>query len=224
LRAEAQAEFWAWQDCSLSIRSLHEEHISPTSFVYHFETMGSKAKEMTYVALIRGINVGGSKIVHMEPLRKELGAMGLHDVKTYVQSGNVVFKTPQQACDKLSRQIEEMVSKRFGVSASVIVKTAEDVCAAVKNNPFLKEQGADVTKFHVTFLSAVPQKDALKKLKDLSFPPERFCCVASEIYLECPNGVGQSRLPIQLFEKLLGVRATSRNWRTVNKLAEMCSE
>src|SRR5262249_31777085 len=157
----------------------------------------------------RGINVGGSKIVQMEPLRKELGAMGLHDVQTYVQSGKVVFKTPQQARDNLSRQIEEMVSKRFGVSASLIVKTAEDACAAVKSDPFLKEQGAGVTKFHVTCLSAVPQKDGLKKRKVLSFPPERFCCVASEICLECPNGVGQSRLPIQLFEKLLGVRATS---------------
>ncbi|HEY7098759.1 MAG TPA: DUF1697 domain-containing protein [Terriglobales bacterium] len=179
---------------------------------------------MTYVALLRGINVGGNKIVHMEPLRKELGAIGFRDVKTYVQSGNVIFKAPQQACDKLSKQIEEMVSKRFGLSPSVIVKRAEDICAAVKNNPFLKEKGADVTKFHVTFLSAVPHKEGLMKLRDLSFPPERFCCVGSEIYLECPNGVGQSKLPIQLFEKLLGVRATSRNWRTVNKLAEMCSE
>jgi hypothetical protein len=107
---------------------------------------------------------------------------------------------------------------------SVIVKTAEEIRAAVKNNPFMKEKDVDVSELHVTFLSAAPQKAASNKLEGISFPPERFSCGVSEIFLHCPNGVGQSKLPIQLFEKTLGVRATSRNWRTVNKLLEMTSE
>lgn len=182
-----------------------------------------KSSGCQYVALLRGINVGGHKIVKMDLLRAALEAMGLSDVKTYVQSGNVVFKAPLQASTKLATRIEEMVEKRFGISASVIVKTADEIGAAVKNNPFMKEKDVDVSKLHVTFLSEAPAKAAVKKLEGISFPPERFRFGVSEIFLHCPNGVGVSKLPIQLFEKTLGVRATSRNWRTVNKLLEMTS-
>jgi uncharacterized protein (DUF1697 family) len=94
----------------------------------------------TYVALLRGINVGGHKLIKMDQLRKAFEGLGFADVATYVQSGNVVFKAPQKASDDLSKKIEEMLLRRFIMSVPVIVRTAEEIDEVLKNNPFLKEK------------------------------------------------------------------------------------
>ena len=116
----------------------------------------------TYIALLRGINVGGHKIIKMDQLRKAFEELGFEDVATYVQSGNVVFKSPKKASEDLSRKIEEMLLRRFSMSVPVIVRTAEEVDDVLRNNPFLKERGIDVSRLHVTFLSLTPQKSGLK--------------------------------------------------------------
>ena len=175
----------------------------------------------TYIALLRGINVGGHKIIKMDQLRKAFEGLGFEDVTTYVQSGNVVFKSPKKASVDLSRKIEEMLFQRFSMSVPVIVRTAEEVDDVLRNNPFLKEHGIDVTRLHVTFLSHTPQKAALKGLNEIPVGPDRFHCRGQEIYLHCPNGFGGTKLSINAFEKVLAVGATTRNWNTVNKLFEM---
>jgi uncharacterized protein (DUF1697 family) len=114
-----------------------------------------------------------------------------------------------------------MLLRRFSMSVPVIVRTAEEVGEVLRNNPFLKESGADVSKLHVTFLSRTPQKTAVKGLDVIATGPDRFHCWGQEIYLYCPNGFAGTKLSITRFEKVLAVGATTRNWNTVNKLYVM---
>ena len=137
----------------------------------------------------------------MEQLRESFEELGFEGVSTYVQSGNVVFKEPKKASDNLPRTIEEMLLRRFSMSVSVIVRTAEEVGEVLRNNPFLKERGIDVSRLHVTFLSLTPQKTAIKGLDGIAAGPDRFHCRGQEIYLHCPNGFGGTKLSINVFEK-----------------------
>jgi uncharacterized protein (DUF1697 family) len=178
----------------------------------------------TYIALLRGINVGGHKIIKMDQLRKAFEELRFEDVATYVQSGNVVFKSPRKTSADLSKKIEEMLLRRFNMSVPVIVRTAEEVEDVLRNNPFLKERGIDITKLHVTFLSLTPHNTAMKGLDAIAAGPDRFHCRGQEIYLHCPNGFGGTRLSINAFEKVLAVGATTRNWNTVNRLYEMARD
>jgi uncharacterized protein (DUF1697 family) len=175
----------------------------------------------SYIALLRGINVGGHKIIKMDALREAFVKMGFGDVATYVQSGNVVFKAPMKVSGDLAKKIEEMLLRRFNMTVPVMVRTAEEMRAALRNNPFLKEKGIAPDTLHVTFLSQAPQKTAVKGLDAIAAGPDRFHCCGQEIYLHCPNGFAGTKLSINVFEKLLMVGATTRNWNTVNKLWEM---
>jgi|SRR5579863_926165 len=179
------------------------------------------SSKTTYVSLLRGINVSGHKIIKMEQLRAALEALGFEDVKTYVQSGNVVFRAPMQDSSKLVEKIAEKVLSQFGFSVPVLVKTAEEINAIIKKNPFLKENGIDVSKLHVTFLSSAADRSALKMLDTIAAGPDRFRCSVDAIYLHCPGGYGETKLSNNALEKVLSVRATTRNWNTVKKLYEM---
>ncbi len=178
-------------------------------------------KASTYVALLRGINLGGHKILKMEQLRKMFEVMGFTDVKTYIQSGNVVFKGPAQPTEKLAKQLEEKILRQFGFAVSVLVKTAGEISEIIKKNPLLKEKGIDVAHLHVTFLSCAPDRSVLEILDAVSIAPDRVRCVGAAIYLCCPNGYHATKLGNNVLEKMLKVGATTRNWRTVNKLWEM---
>jgi uncharacterized protein (DUF1697 family) len=175
----------------------------------------------TYISLIRGINVGGHKKVAMEQLRKSVAALGFKNVRTYVQSGNIVFEAPKQSGAAISQMLERVILEAFGHSAAVITKTPEELAKAIEQNPFLKEKGMDVSKLHVTFLSGSPLLSDVKKLDAISSGRDRFRCLADLLYLHLPDGAGNSKLANAPFEKLLSVRATARNWRTVNNLHQM---
>ena len=116
----------------------------------------------TYIALLRGINVGGHKIIKMDQLRKAFEELGFEDVATYVQSGNVVFKSPKKTSADLSRKIEEMLLRRFSMSVPVIVRTAEEIGEVLTNNPFLKERGIDVSQVARYFSLAYSTEDSYK--------------------------------------------------------------
>jgi uncharacterized protein (DUF1697 family) len=178
----------------------------------------------TYIALLRGINVGGHKIIKMDQLRRSFEALGFKNVRTYVQSGNVIFEAAKRSPQKMVAAIERRILDEYGFEVVVIVRTAEEMSRAIEKNPFLREDGIDRTKLHVTFLSHVPARDVLSKLDAVDAGKERFCCLDSEMYLHLPNGAGESKLSITLFERVLSVSATSRNWNTVNKLAELASK
>lgn len=174
-----------------------------------------------HIALLRGINVGGHKIIKMDQLREAFIGIGFTDVATYVQSGNVVFKSPAKMSGDLAKKIEEMMLRRFSMAVPVIVRTAVEMGEVVTSNPFLEESGIDAGRLHVTFLSQTPQKTAVKGLDSIAAGADQFRCRGKEIYLYCPNGYGGTKLSITTFERVLAVGATTRNWKTVNKLWEM---
>ncbi len=174
-----------------------------------------------YIALLRGINLGGHKIVKMDQLRKTFEELGFADVKTYIQSGNVVFKAPTQTPAKLAKRIEEKILGEFGFPVPVVVKTAVEIGEVIANNPLLKEKGIDPARLHVTFLACEPDKSALKALDAAEVAPDQFRCSAQAVYLHCPNGYHATRLGNNVLEKMLKVGTTTRNWNTVNKLWEM---
>jgi uncharacterized protein (DUF1697 family) len=174
-----------------------------------------------YVAMLRGINVGRGKVVKMERLRTSLGSLGFSEVRTYVQSGNVVFESKQKADAELSKKIEAKIQRDFGFAVPVVLKTSKEIEQVVRDNPLVKEKGIDHSKLHVTFLSAAPLAAAVKTLEPLATSRERFRVLNREVYLYCPDGYGISKLNNTMIEKKLSLVATTRNWRTVNALLEM---
>ncbi len=178
-----------------------------------------------YIAMLRGINVGGGqKPVRMEQLRESCGTLGLRSVKTYVQSGNIVFLDERRSPANLSKGISEAILRDFGFRVPVLVKTAKEMEQVIQRNPFLKQTGIDPTKLHVTFLPEAASKGALKGLDELPTKPDRFYAGRQEIYLYCPDGYGKTKLSNAAFEKALSMETATRNWKTVGTLFEMASK
>jgi uncharacterized protein (DUF1697 family) len=173
----------------------------------------------TYVALLRGINLGARNKVAMADLRALFAALGATDVATYLQSGNVVFKSTERRSD-LSRAVEERLRRDLGVDVKVLLRTRRDLALVVARNPF----GArDPASLHATFLAEKPARGRVGTLDPGRSGPDEFRVVGQTVYLHCPNGYGRSKLSNAYFEKQLGVAATTRNWKTVTALAELAS-
>jgi uncharacterized protein (DUF1697 family) len=177
----------------------------------------------TFVALLRGINVGGKTMIKMPELRSLLAEMDFEDVSTYVQSGNVVLKSSLGDARALAAAIEERIAQTFGLDTTVLVRTPADLREVADANPF-RDRETDLTKLHVVFLSDRPAADAVSELDPTRSPPDEFSVRGREIYLHLPNGAGRSKLTIDYFEKRLGVRATARNWKTLTKLVELTND
>ena len=177
-----------------------------------------------YIAMLRGINVSGQKAVRMERLRESCSALGFGSVQTYVQSGNVVFLERERSPSDLFKAIAQAILGDFGFEVSIVIRTSKEMKSMIERNPFLKDRGVDQSKLYVTFLLETPPKGDLKNLQKLSSEADRFHIGRQEIYLYCPGGYGRTKLSNSAFEKALSVRATTRNWKTVNALFEMASK
>ncbi len=177
-----------------------------------------------FIAMLRGVNLGPHKRMKMEKLRSSCEALRLEQVKTYIQSGNVVFRAAKQDPASLAKKMEDRIVQDFGFSSKVVIRTADQMSRVIRNNPLLRRTGVDADKLHVTFLPLVPAAAAIKKLNMLPQQDDQFCCVKAEVYLYCPNGLGQCKLPNNFFEKHLAAGGTTRNWRTVNTLYSMAQE
>jgi uncharacterized protein (DUF1697 family) len=173
----------------------------------------------TWVALLRGINVGGKNILPMEDLVAILEEVGCQDVETYVQSGNAVFRSEEQDASSLSDMIEAAIGESRGFEPGVVVLGSEEVEGAVRSNPFTEAESEPKT-LHVYFLASSPERPDLEALEGIKGYRERFVLDDRVFYLHAPDGVGRSRLAANA-ERLLGVPATARNWRTVRKVMEM---
>jgi uncharacterized protein (DUF1697 family) len=176
------------------------------------------------IAMLRGINVSGHKPVKMEALRKSFEALGFKNVRTYVQSGNVVFEAGKESAADLEGRIEKMIRKDFGYEVPVLVRTAKEMEQILQGNPLAGVEGIDETRLHVTFLADKALKSAARDLEVLVTKPEQIRVSGREIHLYCPNGYGTSKISNTAIEKKLGVGATTRNWRSVNALVEMSRE
>ncbi|HEY6628352.1 MAG TPA: DUF1697 domain-containing protein [Acidimicrobiia bacterium] len=174
------------------------------------------------VALLRGINVGGRARLPMTELRSTLVDLGLRDVETYLQSGNVVLESGDRAVTGLAGRIELAIAETFGLQIRVILREREDLVAVARSHPFLDTE-ADPSRIHVVFLEVVPEADKVAALDPNRSPSDQFEVIGREIYLRYPNGQGRSKLSLDYFERVLGIAGTARNWNTVTKLLEMLS-
>jgi uncharacterized protein (DUF1697 family) len=169
----------------------------------------------TWVALLRGINVGGHKRVAMADLRALLESLGYHDVRTHLQSGNAVFNTGRRRAEDLAAQIASRIDVDLGLEVKVLIRTSKALNAIVEANPF-PAQGADPKELHVAFLSSGPRADGIDR--DV-LPLGEFEIGDRVIYLRLPKGISGSNLPD--WERLLGLSVTTRNWNTVTRLRDI---
>ena len=175
-----------------------------------------------YIAILRGINVTGQKMIKMADLKKMFQGLPFENVRTYIQSGNIVFDTKPNEDQKLGNLIQEAILKTFAFIVPVIVLEEKKLLHVQQHNPFLTGRSEDVTKLHVTFLDSIPDQALVEKLKDAAvFLPDEWIIKENVIYLFCPNGYGKTKLNNNYFENKLKVTATTRNWKTVNELVTM---
>jgi uncharacterized protein (DUF1697 family) len=158
----------------------------------------------------------------MAGLRAALASIGLEEVATYIQSGNVVFRHSTGDAAGLSSAMERCIEEGFGVAARVVLRTRAELAEVARRNPFL-ERGADPAQLHVVFLDREPESGAVAQLDPDRSPPDEFELRGREIYLRLPNGMGRTKLSGDYFERRLSVVATARNWKTVLKLVELAT-
>ena len=171
-----------------------------------------------YVALLRGINVGGKNILPMKDFREILENLGCESVVTYIQSGNAVFRS-SAAGGALSESIATAIDIDFGFRPSVMMVEAADFVAIAAANPYA-DADVEAKHVHISFLSKVAKSANLTRMAEIASNGEKFVLTDRAFYMLAPNGIGRSKLAAEV-EKCLGVKATGRNWRTVGKIGEL---
>jgi len=166
----------------------------------------------SYIALFRGVNVGGNNILPMKDLSNLLEKNSYHNVRTYIQSGNVVF----QSAGKPDADIHSLIEKKFNFKPEILILKKKEFLKAVENNPFRSTVGKEV---HFYFCKTKPEPN-LNKLEELKSKSEKYAIKGLVFYLYAPDGIGKSKLVANI-EKCLGVRTTGRNLNTINKLVEL---
>jgi uncharacterized protein (DUF1697 family) len=172
---------------------------------------------MNWVALLRGINVGGKNKLAMKDLQAMFQAAGCDEVETYIQSGNVVFQ--RESTVGLAAAIEATILKKLRLKVPVVLRSAKDLSRVTTGNPYLKKTAPE--QLHVVFLADAPSREAAAKLDPARSPGDEYQLVGREIFLRLPNGMGRTRLSNDYFDRTLATLSTARNWRTVMTLAEM---
>ncbi len=175
----------------------------------------------TYISILRGINVSGKNLIKMNSLQEMFEGLGFQNVKTYIQSGNVIFQSSEAHLEVLERLISEEILVRFKVNVPVLVREASELKNILTRNPFINEIKDDFSKLHITFLSTSPEKQFIESIDNNSYLPDKYIIVEKSIYLFCPNGYGITKLSNNFFENKLKVKATTRNLRTLKELVKL---
>lgn len=176
----------------------------------------------TWIALFRGINVGGNKILRMKELVLLFEELDFEEVRTYIQSGNVVFRARDTSTKKIALRVEDAVAEAHGFRPRIIILSAKKVRRVMETNPF-PAASDDPKSLHCFFLAELPVTPDLQTITDLKSNGEEFVLVDKMFYLHAPQGIGRSKLAPRV-EKLLGVASTARNWRTVTKIDEIARQ
>jgi uncharacterized protein (DUF1697 family) len=171
----------------------------------------------TWIALLRGVG-GGIRPLPMRELTAALEGIGLKDVRTYIQSGNVVFSSPKTA-QRLAGEIERCIEKKFGFHSRTFVLSVSELQRAARGNPFPKAD-EEPTTLHLFFLAQPAKAAQLDAMNEIKSKSEQFVLKDKVFYFYTPQGFGISKLAGRI-ERLLGVDTTARNWRTVGKLLEL---
>lgn len=175
-----------------------------------------------YIALLRGINVGGHKKILMADLKQLLKKYGFKNITTYIQSGNIIFETAITNKQEIIALIENAIQQKYGFEVPVILKTVEEYKQAVANNPFYKNN-EDINTLHLTFLSTLPSNEDKKLTNSYNFAPDKFIILNDYIYLYIAGKYHETKLSNKFFETKLKLQTTTRNWKTVLKLLELSS-
>ena len=175
----------------------------------------------TYIALLRGINVGGQKKIKMAELRAHLSKAGFEDVKTYIQSGNICCRSTALSEDEVSNQIQNVIRDQYGFEVPTMVLKTKTLQEAFNNNPYTKAAEEYPNRTFIAFLNSEPEKERIEILNQLDYSPDELELKGKYLYFHCPNGAANSKISNNLFESKLKVSATTRNVRTVGKLLEM---
>jgi len=174
---------------------------------------------MNHIALLRGINVGGNKLIAMSELRARLEQLGFSNPRTLLQSGNVVFGSSRRTPPQLERLLETDIQRHFEMSVDVFVRTAEEWNEVIARNPFRAEAKRDPARLVVMFLRDTPAAKHLAALQAAVVGAETARAAGRHLYVFYPDGMGRSRLTNVALEKILMTRGSARNWNTVLKLA-----
>ena len=178
----------------------------------------------TYIALLRGINVSGQKMIGMAALRTLCEDMGFTDVRTYIQSGNVVFQAGQRNPEAVSTLLEKAITREFAFDVPVIVRDAAATGKILDRCPYAGKSETEAPGVYVTILKDPPAPAGLRKLRDATVTSkDEYTISGSEIYLLCRDGYGKTKLNNTFFEKQLGAVATTRNWKTMNTLFSLAT-
>jgi uncharacterized protein (DUF1697 family) len=173
------------------------------------------------VAMLRGVNVGGHQKISMAALRALCTSLGLRDVQTYIQSGNLVFREHGEDPVVIARRLEKAIESSFGFRPAVIVRTASDLKKVIAKNPFAGRPGVEPNRLLVVFMDSTPTKQARDLLLGLPCEPEELRIHGRELYIYYPHGMAHPKIPLVKMEKTLQCASTGRNWNTVNKLLAM---
>jgi uncharacterized protein (DUF1697 family) len=178
----------------------------------------------TWIALLRGVNVGGAKKLPMARLRALAESLGYERVRTYVQSGNVVLDGPaRDGADAVAKRLGEAIEAEFGFDVAIVVRSREELAAIVAANPY-PDADEQPTALHVVLRSEAIDPVGVADVDQAAFAPEAFTIAGRELYLWTPGGIGRSKLAAKLTDRRLGGPATARNWRTVTRLLAMAGE
>ena len=183
----------------------------------------AKSTKSPHIALLRGINVGGKNKLPMASLVPLFVEAGCRQVRTYIQSGNVLFLCSDAVAKKLPDQVSAAIKKSFGLGVPVILRSLAELSHAAQNNPYLKDQ-VDPKQLQLMCLADKPSAKQIAALDARRSPPDSFVVQGRDIYLNLPNGAARSKLSNAYFDSKLQTVSTARNWNTVLKLMELASE
>jgi len=170
------------------------------------------------ISMLRGVNVGGHNKIKMDALRALYESLKFTGCQTFIQSGNVIFKTKERNLAKLSSQIQNAIERSFGFRSDVILRTSDELRDVIARNPFAKRRGIEPGKLIVAFLAGAPAAQARDNLLRLKPDPEEVRIDDRELYIYFPNGMGRSKLTWPLIERTLKISGTGRNWNSVTKM------
>ncbi len=176
------------------------------------------------ISMLRGVNVGPHNRIKMDALRGLYTSLKLEDPQTYVQSGNVIFRTKEKPTPELAKKIQAAIERKFKFAPEIILRTADDFRAVLAANPFDRREGVEPGKLLITFLAGAPGPEALKALELFKDHPEEIHLIGRELYIYFPNGAGKSKLPWAQVEKFLKVPGTARNLNTVMKMLAIAEQ
>lgn len=173
------------------------------------------------ISFLRGVNVGGHNMIKMDALRALYESLDLQGAQTYVQSGNVVFRTGERDLVRLPKRIEDAIERKFSFRPDVIVRSTSELRRVIARNPFAERRGIDPSKLLVTFLATDPGPEARDKVLEIDMQPDELHLDGREFYIYFPDGLARPKVSWMAVVKVLKTTGTGRNWNTVRKLLEM---